>query len=94
MESNEPLAQCVPSNGENDRVKKGLHCAIRFAEGMLGQQGTAIRIPLQWSAPPVLEGRSCVYILELSDANELRYYVGETDSLHHCLGQHRSKGGA
>jgi hypothetical protein len=94
VESNESRAECVLSNGENDRVEKGLHCAIRLAEDILGQQGSAIRIPPQWSAPPVLEGRSCVYILELSYANELRYYVGETDSLHRRLGQHRSKGGA
>jgi hypothetical protein len=94
MENNESLPDCVPSNGEKDRVENGLHRAIRFAEDILGQQGTAIRIPPQWSAPPALEGRSCVYILELGDEDELRYYVGETDSLHRRLGQHRSKGGA
>jgi hypothetical protein len=91
--NNESLPDCVPSNGEKDGVGKGLRRAIRFAEDILGQQGTAIRIPPQWSAPPFLEGRSCVYILELGDEDELRYYVGETDSLHRRLGQHRSKGG-
>ena len=78
-------------NGESNAVEKGLERAIHFAEEVVGQKGTAIRIPPKWSAPPALEGRSCVYILEFG--KEPKYYVGETDSLRRRLCQHRAKGG-
>lgn len=75
--------------------KKDLQRAIQFAEEIVGNEARAIRIPPQWSAPPALEGRSCVYILELgsSTTSDASFYVGETDSLHRRLAQHRNKGG-
>ena len=42
-------------------------------------------------SPPVLEGTSCLYVLEVG-SNPPRYYVGETDSLAKRMSQHRKKG--
>ena len=50
-----------------------------------------VSIPPLWSPPSYLEGRSCVYLLELAE-DPPRFYVGETDSLTKRLSQHRAKG--
>jgi len=83
------------SNGKSgtpSEKKKSLQQAMYIAEEIVGKHERAIRIPPQWTSPPALEGRSCVYILELG-SHPPRYYVGETDSLHRRLLQHRAKGG-
>jgi MutS domain V len=74
-------------NGPNAEVL-GLEKARRIVESITG--GSAVLIPSTWSAPPALEGRSCVYVLQLKDP--LCYYVGETDKLRQRLSQHRAKG--
>jgi hypothetical protein len=56
--------------------------------------GSIISIPPSHMPPPSLEGKSCVYILQIGDKHTaMRYYVGETDSLARRLSDHRSKGG-
>lgn len=79
----------------SSNVEKNLQTAVQFAENVVGSKDRAIRIPPLWSSPPALEGRSCIYILELGNAEngETRFYVGETDSLRGRLSQHRNKGG-
>jgi len=53
----------------------------------------SVYIPPKYDVPPSLEGRSCLYILQMGEApDKSKYYVGETDSLARRLSQHRSKG--
>ena len=69
-----------------------MHHAITILEETVGK-GSSVQIPPSYMSPPSLEGTSCVYILQIGDEeNEMRYYVGETDSLSQRLSQHRSKG--
>jgi len=43
-----------------------------------------------WDPPAKLEGNSCVYVLHLEKGNEPDiFYVGETESIHQRLSQHR-----
>jgi hypothetical protein len=68
---------------------------IEILENAAGEVGgkSAIFIPPSYMPPPSLEGSSCVYILQLGLAsNQVRFYVGETDSLARRLTQHRLRG--
>jgi hypothetical protein len=70
---------------------------IQYATSILEEtvgKGPIIYIPPSYMSPPSLEGKSCVYILQIGDSNtsSMRYYVGETDSLARRLSDHRSKG--
>lgn len=99
----EPDTTASPSNMElnttslalvdlhNGQQPIDLSKAQQIAEELTGQLGQII--PPSWHAPPSLEGRSCVYILELEESPP-RYYVGETESIQRRLSQHRAKGGA
>ena len=56
-------------------------------------QAKSIFIPRDFMPPPSLEGSSCVYIIQMGDdSSNMKYYVGETDSLSRRLSEHRSKG--
>lgn len=91
----------------NDTQSLNLDDAIRAVEHMIGSKFETTQIPPSWMSPSSLEGRTCVYILEIrknalasnrySDPTDplvtAQYYVGETDSLSRRLKQHRSKGG-
>ena len=78
-------AHTTDTNDFND-----LKYVQNIAETITGSSSVAI--PPLWSAPPSLEGESCVYILQLKEP--IRYYVGETDNLRQRLEQHRAKGGS
>ncbi len=69
---------------------------LQYATSILKETagtGSIISIPPSYMSPPSLEGKSCVYILQIGDKNTaMRYYVGETDSLARRLSDHRSKG--
>lgn len=91
---------CSPAgSGEKQRHEKGspsqnaLNELVRLFPVVRQVVSTEpITIPPLWSSPSSLEGRSCLYILEL-DENPPRFYVGETDKLSKRIGQHRAKGG-
>jgi predicted GIY-YIG superfamily endonuclease len=55
-------------------------------------KSTGIVIPPDHFPPPNLEGKSCLYILEIPKENG--FYVGETDKFYQRLGTHRTKYGA
>ena len=69
-----------------------IHYATTILKETAGK-GSIIQIPSLYMPPPTLEGKSCVYILQIGDSKAMRYYVGETDSLARRLSDHRSKGG-
>lgn len=65
--------------------------ALTILEETVGK-GACIQIPPSYMSPPSLEGMSCVYILQIrDDKSNMRYYVGESDSLSRRLSEHRSK---
>ncbi len=64
-----------------------MNAAIDILQSVVGS-GVCVPVPPSYMSPPSLEGRSCVYILQIGK----KYYVGETDSLSQRLSQHRSKG--
>eukprot|EP00588_Corethron_pennatum_P036183 CAMPEP_0194340632 /NCGR_PEP_ID=MMETSP0171-20130528/87054_1 /TAXON_ID=218684 /ORGANISM="Corethron pennatum, Strain L29A3" /LENGTH=190 /DNA_ID=CAMNT_0039105663 /DNA_START=136 /DNA_END=708 /DNA_ORIENTATION=- len=87
-------------------ITNGRPPSLQHASSLLEQisrKEACVPIPPRWAPPPGLEGRSCVYILEVrrggssTDTEEHgrhRYYVGETDSLARRFRQHRAKGRA
>lgn len=85
--TNEIVFSCEGSNGHSP----GLNDATRIAEEIIGGECNPVHIPPRWMSPPVLEGTSCLYVLEVG-SNPPRYYVGETDSLAKRMSQHRKKG--
>ncbi|KAL7524116.1 hypothetical protein ACHAXR_003200 [Thalassiosira sp. AJA248-18] len=69
--------------------------AVTILEEAVGKSSSIHQIPPLYMSPPSLEGNSCLYVLQIGDEENkknLRYYVGETDSLSQRLSQHRSKG--
>ena len=62
----------------------------RFIEKTIGQH--SFPIPPQWNVPASLDGKSCVYVLEV-DVDPPLYYVGESDNLRQRITQHRAKKG-
>ena len=68
--------------------------AAVLEEFAFGEDATAAtcHVPPDWSPPASMEGRACVYILELENNNSRSYYVGETGSLSRRISQHRAKG--
>jgi len=64
----------------NDAKKsQGLDDVINLAEALSEEVGKAIHIPPRWTPPASLEGRSCVYIIELGieEDNALFYSNSE-----------------
>ena len=97
-----PTTDFFEANGLSKEKKLVLDDAIRLVETIIDSKFETVRIPPQWMSPSSLEGRTCVYILEIKnqsshscesdDSSSTRYYVGETDSLSRRLKQHRAKG--
>ena len=78
---------------DTKQLLKDIYCSLVSASvKSVGIQPTCVEIPPKYLPPPSFEGSSCVYILQLGDAPNARYYIGETDSLTRRLGQHRSRG--
>ncbi|KAL3763788.1 hypothetical protein ACHAWU_001908 [Discostella pseudostelligera] len=78
---------------DRSTVMNDIQYATTILEETVGK-GRIIQIPPSYMSPPSLEGKSCVYILQIGGSNtsSMRYYVGETDSLARRLSDHRSKG--
>jgi hypothetical protein len=72
-----------------------LERAVTIAQEVTGSDTSSVhQIPPIFHSPPSLEGRSCIYILQIdSTTSAPQYYVGETDSLERRIREHRSKGG-
>lgn len=87
-------AQSIPDgvNGIPGHIF-GLENIASLAEECTGVR--SLQIPPQWNVPASLDGKSCIYILQMEqDGREApRYYVGESDNLRKRLAQHRAKKG-
>ena len=91
-------------SGLTSRKQLSLDDITHVAEGIINSKFDVVQIPPTWLPPSSLEGRSCVYVLEIKiqkqkididDHNfqsSSQFYVGETDLLSQRLKQHRAKG--
>jgi hypothetical protein len=72
-----------------------LERAVAIAQKVTGTNASSVhQIPPIFYPPPSLEGRSCLYILQVqSTTSAPQFYVGETDSLERRIREHRAKGG-
>jgi len=56
--------------------------------------GNSVEVPVGFEPPPFLEGKSCVYVLEVPfrSGGARMVYVGETDNLRERINRHRERG--
>jgi predicted GIY-YIG superfamily endonuclease len=76
--------------GDIPNLDLGAACNILEAVS----NASAITLPAKFTPPPYLEGRSCVYVLEVPETSAeggSMYYVGESDGVGKRLKAHRSK---
>lgn len=91
MEKNIYLTVDLKQNtSEMKEICEGLPAISRFLEGMADTK--VFSIPRQHLPPAQLARAPCVYVLQLEDGSDHRYYVGQTTNLVNRIRQHRKKG--
>jgi hypothetical protein len=76
--------------GEVKEMCEGLPAISRFLEDVADAK--VFNIPRQHLPPAQLARSPCVYVLQLEDGIDHRYYVGQTTNLSNRIRQHRQKG--
>lgn len=91
----EALTRCMSNevsgfSAEADASTLSLQTIKSMMSDICGGE-TVVEFQPEWNAPAFCDGKTTLYVLELTTKPK-RYYVGETDDIRKRLKQHRAKG--